>query len=78
MSLLKRMVFVVLARGVGVFIVAGEGKEKHTTVFLLGIVYPCRNKLNLHLFGVLVLADDATAKEIDRLQTALVAIIDID
>ncbi len=72
MSFLKRMVFVVFARGVGVFIVAGEGKEKHTTVFLLGIVHPCRNKLNLHLLGILVLTDDATSKEIDRLQTAFI------
>ena len=78
MSLLKRMILVVLARGVGVFIVAGEGKEKHSTVFFLGIVYPGRNELNLHLLGVLVLADDAATKEIDRLQTALVAIVDID
>ena len=38
MSLLKRMVAIVLARGVGVFIVAGERKEKHTTVFFLGLV----------------------------------------
>ena len=58
MRFLKRMVVVVLARRVGVLVVAGEGKEKHTTVLVLGIVHPCRNKLNLHLLGVLVLADD--------------------
>ena len=78
MSLLKRMILVVLARGVGVFIVAGEGKGKHSTVFFPRYRLSRPERTHLHLLGVLVLADDAATKEIDRLQTALVAIVDID
>ena len=72
------MVFIVLARRIVVFIVAGEGKKRHSTVFVFGIVYPRRNKFNLLFVGIFIVVDDATAKEIDRLQTALVEVIDID
>ena len=50
-----------------VLVIAGEGKEQHPTVFLIRIVHPCRNELNLHLLGILVLADDASTIEVDRL-----------
>lgn len=72
------MIAIVLARRIVVFIVAGEREEQHTTVFLLGIVYPCRNKLNLYLLGVLAIVHDTTAKEIDGLQTAGILIVNVD
>ena len=74
----ERVVAIVLARRIVVFIVGGEGKKKHSTVFVLGIVYPCRHELNLLAVGIFIVVDNAPAKEIHGLQTALVEIIDID
>ena len=54
----ERVVAVVLARRVVVFIVSGEGEKKHPTVFFLGIVYPCRNKLNLLAVGFFIVIYD--------------------
>ncbi len=68
----KGVVAVVLARSVVVFIISGESKEKHTTVFILGVINPRRDKLNLHFVCIFIITDNLTSKEIDRLQTALI------
>ena len=66
MRLAERIGVLILSGGSVVLVKSAEREEKHLAV------NPCRNELNLLLVGIFIVIDNASAKEIDRLQNTLV------